>query len=59
MNDLVREWIEKAEGDYRVALRESQVTDEPSWDAAFLGCRRSWRLKSRQHKAKSTCVDWD
>jgi HEPN domain-containing protein len=33
MNDLTAEWIEKAESDYRVALRESQVTDQPSFDA--------------------------
>ncbi len=41
MNDLVREWIEKAEGDYRVALRESQVTDEPSWDAVCFHAQQS------------------
>jgi HEPN domain-containing protein len=33
MNDLVREWVEKAEGDYRTAERESIVTEGPNWDA--------------------------
>ena len=33
MKDLTAEWIEKAEGDYRVMLRESRVIDEPSFDA--------------------------
>jgi len=33
MNDLTAEWVEKAEDDYRVALRESRVTDGPSFDA--------------------------
>lgn len=42
MNDLVREWVEKAEGDYRTAERESIVTEGPNWDAVFpctAGCR--------------------
>jgi HEPN domain-containing protein len=29
----VRVWVDKAEGDYRVALRESRVRKEPSPDA--------------------------
>lgn len=33
MNELVREWIEKAEADSRTAERESRVTDGPNWDA--------------------------
>ena len=33
MNDLTAEWVEKAEGDYRVAVRESQATDPPEPDA--------------------------
>ena len=33
MNELVREWIEKAEADSRTAERESVVTDGPNWDA--------------------------
>jgi len=33
MNELVREWIEKAEADSRTAERESAVTDGPNWDA--------------------------
>jgi len=33
MNELVREWIEKAEADSRTTERESRVTDGPNWDA--------------------------
>lgn len=33
MNELVREWVEKAEGDVRTAEREVCVTEEPNWDA--------------------------
>jgi HEPN domain-containing protein len=33
MNDVVREWIDKAEGDYRTATREAQA-DPPNYDAA-------------------------
>jgi len=33
MNELVREWIDKAEADSRTTERESVVTDGPNWDA--------------------------
>ncbi len=33
MNDTVREWIDKAAGDYRTAGRELQVSDSPNFDA--------------------------
>jgi HEPN domain-containing protein len=33
MNETVREWIAKAEGDFRTAGREFQVSDEPNFDA--------------------------
>lgn len=33
MNELVREWIDKAEADFRTTERESVVTDGPNWDA--------------------------
>lgn len=33
MNIDVKAWIDKAEGDYRVALRELAVTDEAAFDA--------------------------
>ncbi|WP_245393721.1 hypothetical protein [Allomeiothermus silvanus] len=33
MNDVVQEWVSKAEGDYRTANREFAVTDEPNYDA--------------------------
>ncbi|UCC32044.1 MAG: HEPN domain-containing protein [Phycisphaerales bacterium] len=33
MNGTVREWIDKAEGDYRTARREFEAVDSPSYDA--------------------------
>jgi HEPN domain-containing protein len=33
MNETAREWIDKADGDYRTAGREIQVTDAPNFDA--------------------------
>jgi HEPN domain-containing protein len=33
MNDLVEEWLNKAEGDRLTAKREVKVTDSPNWDA--------------------------
>jgi len=35
MNDVVREWIDKAEGDYRTATREAQA-NPPNYDAVCL-----------------------
>lgn len=34
MNDLVTEWIDKAESDYRTAEREARVRRGPSYDIA-------------------------
>ncbi len=33
MNRTVREWIDKADGDYRVAKREAAIVDGPNYDA--------------------------
>ena len=33
MNDTVREWVDKAEGDYRTAGRELGAPDFPNYDA--------------------------
>lgn len=33
MNEIVEEWIHKAEGDYRTALREMAATEDPNYDA--------------------------
>jgi HEPN domain-containing protein len=33
MSDLVKEWIDKAEGDRQTARREAAVTERPNWDA--------------------------
>lgn len=34
MNVLVKEWIQKAEGDYTTALREYRAINSPNYDAA-------------------------
>jgi HEPN domain-containing protein len=34
MNELVKEWIEKAEGDYRSTLREYRARNYPNYDSA-------------------------
>ena len=34
MNELVQEWIDKAEGDYHSALREYRARKFPNYDAA-------------------------
>jgi HEPN domain-containing protein len=33
MNEVVKEWLAKAEGDYRTAKRELDVQDTPNFDA--------------------------
>jgi HEPN domain-containing protein len=33
MNDVVKEWIHKAEGDYTTALREYRARSSPNYDA--------------------------
>lgn len=33
MNEIVAEWVEKADGDYRTAEREVRVRQAPSFDA--------------------------
>ncbi len=33
MNDVLREWIDKSEGDYRTAQREFAAADSPNYDA--------------------------
>ncbi|NOY77279.1 MAG: HEPN domain-containing protein [Calditrichaeota bacterium] len=34
MNDITKEWIEKAEGDYYSALREFRARKHPNYDSA-------------------------
>lgn len=34
MNELTKEWVEKAEGDFNTALREYRVRKAPNYDAA-------------------------
>jgi HEPN domain-containing protein len=33
MNETIKEWLSKAEGDYRTASREAQATEAPNYDA--------------------------
>lgn len=33
MNEVVQEWIDKAEADFRTATREFAVSDQPNYDA--------------------------
>ena len=33
MNETIKEWLAKAEGDYRTASREAQATEDPNYDA--------------------------
>lgn len=44
MNDLTEEWVVQAESDCRVAIRESQVTEQPSLDAARVLASLPWRV---------------
>ena len=48
MNDLVAEWIEKAESDYRTAEREARVRQGPSYDVA---CFHSQQCAEKYLKA--------
>ena len=41
MNEIVREWIKKAEGDYNTALREYRVRKNPNYDAAGFHAQQS------------------
>jgi HEPN domain-containing protein len=40
MQDEINRWIEKAEGDFRVASREIKVTDKPNYDAILFHCQQ-------------------
>lgn len=41
MNALVREWVQKAEGDYNSALREYRARKLPNYDAAGFHAQQS------------------
>jgi HEPN domain-containing protein len=40
MQALTKEWIAKADGDWRVARRESKVTHHPNYDAICFHCQQ-------------------
>lgn len=41
MNGTVREWMDKAEGDFRTARREFEAPVEPNYDAACFHAQQS------------------
>jgi HEPN domain-containing protein len=41
MNDLVNEWVKKAEGDFTSALREYRARKSPNYDAAGFHVQQS------------------
>lgn len=41
MNELIKEWIEKAEGDYHSALREFRARKFPNYDSAGFHAQQS------------------
>jgi len=41
MNELIKEWVEKAEGDYHSALREYRARKHPNYDAAGFHAQQS------------------
>lgn len=40
MNDKVKAWIDKAEGDYRTAGRELRTAERPNFDAVCYHCQQ-------------------
>lgn len=48
MNDVIREWIEKAEGDFATANREIIVKDKPNYDAV---CFHAQQCSEKYFKA--------
>ncbi len=40
MNEIVKEWVFKAEGDFRTASREIKVIDFPNYDAVCYHCEQ-------------------
>lgn len=49
MSPLTQEWIEKAEGDFRTAVRELAATDRPNYDA---GCFHAQQCAEKYLKAR-------
>jgi len=41
MNELIKEWADKAEGDYHSALRECRARKHPNYDAAGFHAQQS------------------
>lgn len=41
MNELVKEWVDKAEGDYHSALREFRARKHPNYDATGFHAQQS------------------
>ncbi len=53
MNELTKEWIGKAEGDYNTALREYRARKTPNYDAACFHAQQCIEkyMKARLQKA--------
>lgn len=53
MNPLTTEWVSKAEGDFRTALRELSVEDDPNYDAVCFHAQQCIEkyLKARLQEA--------
>jgi HEPN domain-containing protein len=40
MKPIIREWVEKAEGDYKTANREFRARKDPNYDAVCFHCQQ-------------------
>ncbi len=41
MNELINEWLKKAQGDYHTAEREINVIANPNWDGVCFHCQQA------------------
>jgi HEPN domain-containing protein len=41
MNDVIKEWVDKADGDFRTAQRELAAAEAPNFDAACFHSQQS------------------
>lgn len=56
MNELTKEWVEKAEGDFNTALREHRARKAPNYDAACFHAQQCIEkyMKARLQDAGTT-----
>jgi HEPN domain-containing protein len=48
MNEIVTEWVDKADGDFRTAEREARVRNAPSYDSVCFHAQQCQRNISRR-----------